>query len=295
MAHTQHLFPIRQVRFENKTVPESSFDMISLEELIRRETRDELGTIHRVDFYILLLITEGKGHHRIDFTDYPYEKGSLITVRKDQIQRFSLGGAKGYLMFFKEDFIVSYLEKQESLKTIQLFNEMLGRPIIHLGSQDYTEVLQVVQYMKQEYFQVGDTYSLGILRSLLHILITKLYRAKSERETNLSDRKYLAEFVRFQELVETHSLSSRKVQDYADQMGVTPKTLNNIVRSIVNKSAKTFIDEIVILQIKRMLVNSSLSVKEIAYSTGFEEPTNLYKYFKKYTLTSPEMFRKSHS
>ena len=78
-------------------------------------------------------------------------------------------------------------------------------------------------------------------------------------------------------------------------MGVSTKTLNNIVQSIVHKPAKIFIDEILITQIKRLLIHSPLSIKEVAYQSGFEEPTNLYKYFRKYTDITPELFRKTHT
>ena len=295
MNYQKNPLDVRKVKFQNRTLPNADFELIRLERLVSRESKEELGTLHRVEFYLLLLVTEGNGFHRIDFTDYPYESGSIISIRKDQIQFFSIENLSGYLLLFLEEFIVSYLEKQEALKAIQLFNELLGTPKIKLDKEDFQEILQLVQDMEREYFQMRDKYSLGIIRSQLHILITKLYRAKYKQEAKLQTKKYLADFIKFQELVEKYCFSTKKVQDYAERMGVTTKTLNNIVRGIINKSAKTFIDEIVILQIKRLLVNSSLSIKEIAYTAGFEEPANLYKYFKKYTHSSPENFRKSHA
>ena len=104
----------------------------------------------------------------------------------------------------------------------------------------------------------------------------------------------MSEFLDFQKLVENHCFETRKVSDYAAKMGFSTKTLNNVVQSVVTKSAKTFIDEIVIIQIKRLLINSSMTIQEIAYTSGFDEPTNLYKYFKKYVMTSPEVFRQAN-
>ena len=74
-------------------------------------------------------------------------------------------------------------------------------------------------------------------------------------------------------------------------MSVSTKTLNTITKSIVNKSAKAFVDEISTKQIKRLLINTKLSIKEIAYQSGFEETTNFYKYFKRQTQVTPEQFR----
>ena len=69
---------------------------------------------------------------------------------------------------------------------------------------------------------------------------------------------------------------------------------NTVTKSIVNKSTKQFIDEINTKLIKRLLINTKLSVKEIAYQSGFEETTNFYKYFKRQTQTTPEQFRALH-
>ena len=50
---------------------------------------------------ILLFITEGKGSHTIDFMDYTYQKGTLLTIRKDQIHKFTKSNSpQGYLLIF---------------------------------------------------------------------------------------------------------------------------------------------------------------------------------------------------
>ena len=77
-------------------------------------------------------------------------------------------------------------------------------------------------------------------------------------------------------------------------MGVSAKTLNNIVKDVVNTSAKSFIDERTVMRIKRLLISTDHSIKEIAYLAGFSDPTNFYKYFKKFADSSPEAFRQAH-
>ena len=77
------------IKFQNRQNPQAEFDLIRLEDL--RERKD-LGhspyQSHVVEFYIILLIEAGTGFHTIDFTQYPYQKGTLITIRKDQIHQF---------------------------------------------------------------------------------------------------------------------------------------------------------------------------------------------------------------
>jgi AraC-like DNA-binding protein len=69
--------------------------------------------------------------------------------------------------------------------------------------------------------------------------------------------------------------------------------LNTVSKTVVHQTAKAFIDSFVILEAKRLLVATTLSVKEISYECGFDEPTNFLKYFKKHTNLTPTQFRKT--
>ncbi len=284
---------LTKVKFQNQINPGSSFDLIKLEELLNRTTLDHNPEqLHKVDFFILFFVVDGQGYHTVDFTDYKYEKGTLLTIRKDQIHKFFRGGSqKGYLLLFTDEFLVSYLEKLEAQKSLQLFNELLGDPKIQLDETEFQEVRSIIERMDKEYFEVYDDYSLSLIRSELHILVTKLYRIKTQKNQMISDKKYLKEFIEFQELVEKNANKTMRVNDYARMMVVSTKTLNTISKSIVNKTAKEFIDDICVKQIKRLLINTTLSIKEIAYTSGFEETTNFYKYFKHRVGMTPEQFR----
>lgn len=284
---------VKQVKFDNRKNPQLKFDMLRLEDLLKRAGMDHSPMqLHRVNFFMLILITDGEGFHSIDFQDYPYQKHSIFTVRKDQIHRFHHSNSSGVLLLFTEDFVVSYLERQEAIKTLQLFNELLGSPTFQLGAEEFEEILRLVQEIQVEYGQYQDEYAVSIIRSLLQAIISRIYRAKAKNKNFIPHSRYLESFMQLQNLVEEQCFQTKRVRDYADQMRVTTKTLNNIVQHVIKKTAKTFIDEVVIMQIKRLLINSPLSIKEIAYQAGFQEPTNLYKYFKRYTQTSPEVFRK---
>ncbi len=283
------------IRFQNSKNPKSAFDLLKLEELFVRESLDHnIEMLHRVDFFALLLIAEGHGRHTVDFIDYACDKGTILTIRKDQIHKFSRSNeVKGYLLLFKEEFVISYLEKLEAQKSLQLFNELLGNPKVQLSEPEFEDVYRIIGRIWEEYFDTMDDYSLGIIRSELHILITKLYRIKSKGNLVIKDKKYLMDFIAFQKLVEKYAKETTRVLYYADKMAVSTKTINNMVKATLGKTAKEFIDDVNVKQIKRLLINTSDSIKEIAYASGFEETSNFYKYFKRHVGMTPEQFRAS--
>lgn len=286
---------IESIKFVNSTLPKSHFDILKIEELLQRDMKLDPTNLHRVGFYVLFIVTSGHGYHTIDLIDYKYQRGMVLTIRKGQIQKFfQTGDTKGYLILFTEDFIVPFLKDSDALKSLQLFNELLVSPKVQVDETGLFELIHLVNDLENEYLNVGDEHSPGIIRSLLHILITKLYRFKSVENSSVFGNKYLQDFIVFQNLVEQKCFSSKKVFDYASELGISTKKLNMVVQTTIGKSAKSFIDEIAILQIKRLLINTKLSVKEIAYAAGFEEPSNLFRYFKKYTGSSPVNFREAY-
>lgn len=286
---------IQKISFENKSLPKSHFDVVKIEELLQREMDHEPTKLHRVNFHVLMLITNGQGYHTIDFTDYKYHKGVVLSIRKDQVHKFfRTGDTKGFLIVFTEDFILNVLKDNDAIKSLQLFNEVLAPPKVQLDEAGFHDISHLLGYIVKEYEDYRDAYSSGILRSLLHVLLAKIYRFKSYEDSSVLEKKYLQDFIVFQELVEERCFQTKKVKDYALELGYSTKKLNMVVQNIVQKPAKIFIDEILILKIKRLLINSQLSIKEIAYVVGFDEPTNLFKFFKRYTDSTPEAFRQAY-
>lgn len=286
---------LKRIRFTNTTLPSSHFDVVKIEDILGRAMDHDPTKLHIVNFHVLMVFTAGEGYHTIDFTDYSYSQGTVLTIRKDQVHKFFPStNTKGYLIVFTEDFILSFLQNNDAVKSFRLFNEALASPKVQVDEAGFPDIMHLTSYMEKEYLAAKDESSAGILRSFLHILLTKLYRHKSREQAPDLSKHYVQEFIEFQNLVEKNCFQTKKVGDYALQLGVSTKKLNKIVQTAVHKPAKTFIDETLILQIKRLLINSKLSVKEIAYTSGFDEPTNFFKYFKRSTGSTPEAFRQDY-
>lgn len=287
---------LQHISFDRTKNPGIEFDLFPIEEVLELKNLDHNPTrAHRVDFYVMLFITKGQGKHTVDFTDHAYEKGSIITIRKNQIHQFHRSSSNGLLLIFTEEFMVSYLEQKEAEKIVKVFNELLTPQTTILNARQYEELGALIRQMEHEFRSALDSHTSSIIRNLLQAFMSKLYRIRMRETQAQNDHKYMRQFLQFQELIEEKCSTHRNVSFYADQLNVTPRTLNNITQSIIGKSSKSFIDEIIILQIKRKLINTNSTIKEIAYQSGFDEPTNFFKFFKKFTSQTPEHFRSLHT
>ena len=95
----------------------------------------------------------------------------------------------------------------------------------------------------------------------------------------------------FEELLSKNLNTSRSVKYYADLLAISTKKLNSITKTYWGITAKEFIEERIIHESKKILLETPDTIKQISYTLGFTEPTNFNKFFKKFTSTTPLQFR----
>lgn len=285
---------IRSIGFDENKASHWGFEVLDFSSLKNRTDMDHSPfEFHRPDFYILFFVTGGEGTHFVDFEPIPYSTGDLITIGMDQVHHFSPGESQGQLFIFTKDFLLQFLDQRESWKAIEVFSEFLSTPRVRPDKVLSQEIELLRKAIVEESQKPKDEFSSCIIRSYVQALLGKIYREKTRgsHEGGLSeDVKKLREF---QAALKSKWNESRKVSFYADLLAMSSKSLNGITHRLHHQSAKSFIDAFCLLQIKRLLINTRLNVKEIAYASGFNEPTNLNKYFRKLSGLSPEAFRKS--
>ena len=84
----------------------------------------------------------------------------------------------------------------------------------------------------------------------------------------------------FNQLLESNFRKEYKVEYYIEQLGVSVKSFSKLTKNSYKLSPKAVIDERRILEIKRQLKGTTSTIKSISYDMGFDEPTNMVKYFK---------------
>ncbi|WP_372443315.1 helix-turn-helix domain-containing protein [Actinoplanes teichomyceticus] len=98
-------------------------------------------------------------------------------------------------------------------------------------------------------------------------------------------------FERFRRRLEARYAYSRRVEDYAAELGCSVRTLTRASLAMTGRTAKQVVDDRVALQARRLLAATDLSVAEVGRSLGFGEPTNFGRFFHRETGLSPGQFR----
>lgn len=269
----------------------NDFEFLNLSNLFSRIFTDldhNPALPHRINFFALLIVTKGTGTHQIDLIEYNLKAGSVLKIAKGQVHAFQNNPQyEGFLIIFTEDFVLNYFSKSSTNLISHLYNYHTTSPIANDETGNETFLNQLISELKTE-----NTYAQkNIIASLLDIYLLRLERKTLYNKSQDHNSTHYETFIKFKNLVESNYTVTRNVKDYADKLLISTKHLNQVVKDFTLNTAKTFIDDYVILEAKRAIVSTDKSLKEIAFDIGFEEVTNFTKFFKNKMNMTPKAFK----
>ena len=164
--------------------------------------------------------------------------------------------------------------------------------IIGGSSADMARVGQEVAALIAE----ADTPAPGralAMRARIDSLLVELYRAVMAGTDHRYDagNRALRYAQAFHRLIEQEYRNHQPIDFYAAALGITPPHLNRICRTVMGISALKVIERRVLLEAKRYLTFSSLSVKEIAALLGYADPGYFNRMFRREVGTAPGRYR----
>ncbi|WP_452218678.1 AraC family transcriptional regulator [Lacinutrix undariae] len=267
------------------------FEIIDFDFLFN-EFPDEITKPHRAGFYQILWFQKGSPTHLVDFNPIKVKPNSLLFINKNSVQLFdNETNFSGKMILFTDSFFCKTEINTKFLRSSILFNDLLSISQIQLPEINST-FTTIFQQLETELQQLKDHYQSDILRNDLQNLL--LHSERERRNQDFIELKKDADFdyaLILKDLLDENFINHKKVSFYAQKMHLTSKRLNQATTKIFGKTPKEVIDDRVLLESKRILAHTNESIKEVAFSLGFEEPTNFIKYFKKHTDKTPVEFR----
>ena len=244
---------------------------------------------HRLGFYAILIITDGEVNHVVDFGVKTLKKDNCLIISKGQIHAFDQDSKyEGFLVLFTEEFIQKYMAQSTIFLINSLYNYFIGQNVFYTPKHNAL----FINILQEKINKPLINSQANFFGAVLSVYLLELAELKQEQKVSLSPNRNAEYFYNFRTLVEEKFAVTHDAKIFADMLSISYKHLNDICKSAVNRTAKSFIDDFVILEAKRLLVSTNLSSKEIAYELGFDEPTNFLKYFKRHTNYTPLEFRK---
>lgn len=136
-------------------------------------------------------------------------------------------------------------------------------------------------------------YHKEIIRTIIKAILLEML---SNMETDgcqsaEGENKVQFQFNRFLQILSSEDVKHRPIDFYADRLCISSKYLSVICSKVSGKSARQWIDEYTVEDIRYHLFNTDYSIKEIAYRLGFENLSFFGKYVKRHFGKSPSELR----
>jgi len=127
---------------------------------------------------------------------------------------------------------------------------------------------------------------------LLTVLVEALRLLAQAQAVNPTVQGAQASLVaRFRELVETHYRAGWPMSAYAERLGVTVGRLRAACLKVAAAPPLRLVQDRMVLEAKRALLYSNMTIAEIGYHLGFDDPAYFSRFFAKAEGLSPRSFR----
>lgn len=247
--------------------------------------------IHRHDFFQMILLEEGTINHFIDFSKFQMKKNTVSVVFPRQVHSMELSAnAHATVVLFDPTVFCSEILRND----LKDYNIDLQKRINFVSFQEqpeaFAELLSLVDFIRKNYEHLNPVRKMQIKLSI-KIMLLKIIDALPENTAPSVNENDTILYSRFREQVDLQFLEQRKVQYYAQELGISTKKLTVICQQYSGSSPLEIIHEKLSLELKKALALDEFSFKEIAYSFGFSSQSALNKYIGLKFGKTPLAFR----
>lgn len=195
-------------------------------------------------------------------------------------------------LLFNSNFYCIYGHDNEVSCNGFLFNGTSNLIRLQLSANQAELLLEITRKLTGEYV-IRDNLQEEMLRILLKRFIITCTRIAREKLSVTPEKEKSFDIIRqYYVLVDAHFKEKKKVQEYADLLHRSPKTLTNLFSSYGLPSPLRIIHERTEAEAKRLLLYTSKSAKEIAGILGFDDLPSFSRFFKNTTGESISDYRK---
>jgi AraC family transcriptional regulator, transcriptional activator of pobA len=242
--------------------------------------------------YKFLWVRKGNISVEVDHVKMRLNKDEIMPLTP--LHHFDIDTVNGeYLtVLFNSNFYCIFGNDDEVSCSGFLFHGSSNVMVLKLTADESATLCSTIDEFIAE-TEIRDRHQEEMLRILLKRFIIISTRIARKRYSMNKDCEKAFDIVRkFHVLVDNNYKEKKRVQDYADMLFRSPKTLSNLFATYDLPSPLHIIHERVEAEAKRLLIYTDKSAKEISDILGFEDIATFSRFFKKMTGKSISDFRK---
>ncbi len=244
---------------------------------------------HR-DLHQVLFMQRGHLVARVDDATESLEAPAIVVVPPSVVHAFSFQpGAVGLVVSFAPGFVRDFAAVGGTLAAF------LDRPAVTTvdgPSMRATDLVSLADMLLREFGRSAPGRH-AALRGLLAALLANVLRlayAPYEKGSNAAARD-LELVARFRQLIEASYRKHWELAAYAVQLRVSAQRLQRACLNAAGQSPIKLVHLRVLVEAERQLRYTTMSITQIAYHLGFDDPAYFSRFFTRQVGVSPRAFR----
>lgn len=196
--------------------------------------------------------------------------GHVITTAQSAIESVAMTAAPELLALVRNPTVLTVDPTSRRGAPLEMLFDAIGREAAHPERWQYTAGLALTLALFVQVARISE---------------------KAQLTGSAARAALVSRIERFRTLLDERCRSRQPVASYADAMGISAGQLTRICREAFGISAIEAIDRRAIHEARRLLVYSSLSIKQIARELGFRDEAYFGRFFRKQTGMRPTEYR----
>lgn len=247
--------------------------------------------IHTHEFVEITYIYSGKGIHKINGTSYPVHRGDFLFINYNDTHCFEPIENLVYCnILLLPSFINNELINSENaldmlmLSTFSTINADLKsiHPFIHFQKKEAEEIESLINQMLVEN-ENRDREFRTVLKSLMMVLLVKIFRKMQTDDSAIAINntgKLTPEIIDY---INKNCYEKISLSHLAQKCFYNPAYFSRIFKEYTGMTLTSFVQKQRIAKAQQLLVETERSVSDISSSVGYNDKTQFYKIFRKYS------------
>ena len=253
---------------------------------ISHDNKYDYSVVHRHDYFEILLFDNGYGGLQvIDFQKFAIRTNDLYIVAPGQIHLLKrLENESGSIIQFTKDYLV------QSISPLQLnwLFSLRNNPKNNLSTDQFSKLNLLFSQLKTLYHSETSHKHEKIRCFFAYIF----FEIQSILVDNPGPDLHSNIAYQFIDLADIHFKEIRSVGEYAKIMNISVNKLIIHVKNHFNKTPIQIIHNLLLTEIKRLIVIENLSHKEIAFLLNFDSQSSYSRFVKRLEGINPSILSK---
>jgi AraC family transcriptional regulator, transcriptional activator of pobA len=245
---------------------------------------------HRQTVADFIFITKGRSVRSKGLDKYRFGANSFFFLPAYQISAHDSmsKNVEGFYCHFDIELFNHKSIHPDYINALPFF-DFTGNAVVTVSAAAKEHIIRLLQRMETEY-STRDAMNHNLLAANLLALFMEVKQFYQSGITTANAAARITQQYKCQ--LSLHIYERKTVADYAAILSVSPNHLNKSVKAITGKSAQELLGEMILLDAKVLLRQTTLSVSEIAWKIGKEDPSDFIRFFKTKTGFTPTEYRK---